>query len=285
MTAWNDPNSCGQLKKPLEIYMFIDPLCPECWALEPIMKKLQIQYGRFFTLKHVVSSKIARLNTAANTPENIADSWEKTACRTGMSCDGSLWFENPISAPYLASMAIKAAELQGKRAASKFLRILQEYLFLKKENISHLDILLQCANTVGLDTEEFMKDIHSASVAKALQCDLKISSEMEVSEIPTLVFFNENIEDEGLKVTGLYPFKVYVQILSELLDEEPEPAPTPSLDAFMKHYRLVASKEIAEVYEMSVAEVEKEMKKWALQQKVKKIPAKHGSFWKYIESK
>ena len=29
----------GSDKKPIEIYMFIDPLCPECWALEPIIKK------------------------------------------------------------------------------------------------------------------------------------------------------------------------------------------------------------------------------------------------------
>lgn len=35
------------LKKPVEIYVFVDPLCPECWSLEPILKKLAIEYGRF----------------------------------------------------------------------------------------------------------------------------------------------------------------------------------------------------------------------------------------------
>ena len=39
---------------------------------------------------------------------------------------------------------------------------------------------------------------------------------MEVTEIPTLVFFNENIEEEGIKITGYYPYDVYVQILEEM---------------------------------------------------------------------
>jgi len=52
----------GSDKKPIEIYMFIDPLCPECWALEPILKKLQIEYGRYFSIKHVLSGRLADLN-------------------------------------------------------------------------------------------------------------------------------------------------------------------------------------------------------------------------------
>ncbi|MED4970817.1 DsbA family protein, partial [Parageobacillus toebii] len=58
--------------KPLEIYLFIDPLCPECWGLEPIIKKLIIEYGRFFTLKHVLSGTLATLNMRKrHKPETI----------------------------------------------------------------------------------------------------------------------------------------------------------------------------------------------------------------------
>lgn len=274
---------CNQDKKPLEIYTFVDPLCPECWALEPIMKKLFLEYGSYFRLKHVLSGKLTRLNLSAKNHESIAQLWEKTASRTGMSCDGSLWFENPISSPFIASIAIKAAELQGRRAGIRFLRKIQELIFLKKQNVSNMEVLVECAKSINLDLEEFINDIHSSSAAKAFQCDLKIVSEMEVTEIPSLVFFNENIEDEGLKITGLYPYEVYVQIIFELLGEKPEPAPLPPIERFLKHYGVVASTEIAVVYNMSIAEVEKKLKKWILQQKVQKIPGKYGSFWKYID--
>lgn len=271
-------------KKPIEIYSFIDPLCPECWALEPIMKKLMIEYGKYFSVRHILSGRLASLNISKKKNyESLADFWEKTASRTGMSCDGSLWLENPISSPHIASIAIKAAELQGRRAGIKFLRKLQEVLFLDKQNISHFDVLKYAAKSVGLDVEEFITDIHSESAAKAFQCDLKITAEMEVEEIPTLVFFNENAEDEGIKITGYYPYEIYVQIIEEILQEKPVKASPPPLESFLKHYKLVASKEISVVYNMSIQHVEREMKKLLLKQKVELVPVKYGMFWRYID--
>jgi predicted DsbA family dithiol-disulfide isomerase len=271
-------------KKPIEIYSFIDPLCPECWALEPIMKKLMIEYGNYFSVRHVLSGRLASLNISKKKSyESIADFWEKTASRTGMSCDGSLWLENPVSSPHIASIAIKAAELQGRRAGIRFLRKLQEVLFLDKQNISDFDVLKYAAKSVGLDVEEFITDIHSEGAAKAFQCDLKITAEMEVEEIPTLVFFNENAEDEGIKITGYYPYEVYVQIIEEILQEKPVQASPPPLESFLKHFRLVASKEISVVYNLTIQQVEREMKKLLLKQKVEPVPVKYGMFWRYID--
>lgn len=274
---------CHSENRPLEIYVFIDPLCPECWALEPILKKLRLEYGLYFRLRHVLTGKLTNLNVNAKKCSAIAEHWEKTASRTGMSCDGSLWIENPITSPHIVSIAIKAAELQGKKCGIRFLRKVQEVVFLEKQNISDIDVLMDCAEQATLDVNEFFNDIHSESAAKAFQCDLKITSEMDVTETPSLVFFNENIEDEGLKITGLYSYEVYVQVIYEMLGSTPSPLPLPPLEAFLKLYGLVASKEIAVVYDKTIDEVEKELKKWLLQQKVKKINGKHGSFWKYIQ--
>lgn len=271
-------------KKPLEIYVFIDPLCPECWALEPVLKKLHLEYGSYFSIKHIISGKLATLNLRKGTNTgNLASVWERTASRSGMSCDGDVWFENPISTPYTASIAIKAAELQGRRVGIRFLRKLQELLFLQKQNISNESVLLECAESVGLDIEEFKNDIHSDSASKALQCDLQITTEMDVDQIPTLVFFNQNIEDEGMKVTGCYPYEVYVKIIEELLGEKPEPAPLPPIEEFLRQFKFVATVEISVVYNMPINEVDKEMKKLLFKQKVELVPVKHGTFWRYTE--
>ena len=122
--SWHHFKGCGRGKKPLEIYMFIDPLCPECWALEPILKKLHIEYGQYFRIRYILSGQLASLNLATKRKqEDLAQQWDKTASRSGMSCDGSLWIENPIDSPYLASFAIKAAELQGKHSGIRFLTL------------------------------------------------------------------------------------------------------------------------------------------------------------------
>ncbi|WP_427127275.1 ClpXP adapter SpxH family protein [Priestia megaterium] len=274
----------GSNKKPLEIYVFVDPLCPECWALEPILKKLQIEYGQLLSLKHVLGGNLQQLNIGAQQKfEHIAKSWEKTGSRSGMSCDGNLWLENPIDTPYAASIAIKAAGLQGKKQGIRFLRRLQEVVFLEKQNVTEESVLIQCAKHVGLDVNEFVKDLHSDYAAKAFQCDLKITSEMDVDEIPTLVFFNEKVEEEGIKVSGYYSYETYVHIIKEMLEIDPDPACLPPLRSFLSYFQFVASKEVAVVYGLSLEEAEKELKKLQLQQVVERVPVKYGTFWRSTE--
>lgn len=283
---WLHTHHCSILgKKPVEIYVFIDPLCPQCWGMEPILKKLQMEYGNIINIKHVLSGKLTTLHYQRDihTSTKIADIWEKIGSRTGMSCDGELWMNNPIPAsmPYSTSLAIKAAELQGKKSGSKFLRKLQEYLFLKKKNIAEIQVLIECAKAANIDAEEFIKDINSEAAAKAFQCDLKITEEMDVQEIPSLVFFNENIEEEGIKISGLYSYDIYISILAEMMPKMSEPAPLPTIENFVRFYNLVATKEIAVVYNMKEQDVERIMKKLLLQRIVQRIPGKHGTFWKY----
>ncbi|WP_188455649.1 ClpXP adapter SpxH family protein [Virgibacillus oceani] len=271
------------VQKPIEIYVFIDPLCPECWSLEPYLRKLSIEYGNYFTIRPIISGHLNTLNKDIfDKPKKLKDIWEKTASRTGMSCDGDLWIENPISHPWIASLAIKAAELQGKKAGKVFLRKLQENLFLMKQNITDEDVLIRCAREANLDIREFTDDLYSPSAKKAFQCDVKLTHEMEVDYIPTIVFFNQEIEQHGIKISGLYPYEIYVRVLQQMLQKDPTPEEKPPLEEFIARYGVVGNKEIAVVYDWTTAKAEKEMKKLQLKQTVEKIPVKYGVFWKYI---
>jgi predicted DsbA family dithiol-disulfide isomerase len=279
-------NTCK--KKPIEIYSFLDPLCPECWALEPVLKKLQVEYSKYFRIRHLMGGKLKIWNSYQQkqegivTVKDVASKWNRIANRTGMPCDGDLWLENPIPTPYVASIAVKAAELQGKRAGVRFLRKLREVLFLQKQNITAESVLIDCAEKAGLDINEFKQDFHSQGAIKAFQCDVKITREMEVHELPTLVFFNDKAEDEGLKITGSYPYEVYVQILTDMLGETPNKEEPPPLIELLKHYKFVATKELSIVYDISCREIEKELKKLTLKQLVESVPVKYGTFWRYI---
>ncbi|WP_077623047.1 ClpXP adapter SpxH family protein [Sediminibacillus massiliensis] len=273
------------LKKPVEIYVFVDPLCPECWSLEPYLKKLSIEYGRFFTIRPILSGQLTVLNKDKfDKPKKLKDIWEKTANRTGMSCDGDLWLENPISLPWLASIAIKAAELQGKKAGRSFLRKVQESLFLNKKDVSKEEVLMECAKDINLDMDEFQQDLYSNTAKKALQCDLKLTQEMDVEYIPTMVFFNQSEEEGGLKVSGLYPYEIYVKILKQMLQMDPPPAQKPPLEDFIAYYSFVGNKEISVVYDWKPDKTEKEMKKLQLKRMVEKVPVKYGTFYRHVES-
>ncbi|PEZ09390.1 hypothetical protein CN326_03410 [Bacillus sp. AFS018417] len=277
------PSKCEP--KSVEAYLFIDPLCKDCWDIEPLMIKLWLEYGKYFSLRHIVTGKVEGAISPShkwNKPANIRFVWEKTTSLHGFSCDGKVYTHGASSTPYITSLAIKAAELQGRKAGSKFLRKLQESILLENISKPDMDMLLICAKQSGIDIEEFKQDLHSVSAAKAFQCDLKFTNEMHITEIPSLVFFHANSNEEGIKIAGIYSYDVYVQVLKEIVKEEIEPQPLPSLEVLLEHVQFMSTKEIAFIYNYSQNEIEREMKKLLLKRKVRMIDTKRERYWKWI---
>ncbi|MEN1935729.1 ClpXP adapter SpxH family protein [Paenibacillus sp. 102] len=271
--------------KSVEAYLFIDPLCMDCWEIEPVMIKLWLEYGKYFSIRHILTGKVEGAIASPhkwNKPANIRFVWEKTTSLQGFSCDGKVHMQDASSTPYLVSIAIKAAELQGRKAGSNFLRKLQEYIFLENISKPDLELLLACAEQSGIDVEEFKKDLHSISAKKAFQCDLKFTNEMHITEIPSLVFFHANSDEEGIKIAGIYSYDVYVQLLKEIVKCNIEPAPLPPLEVLLEMVQFMSSKEIAFIYDCSQQEIERELKKLSLKRKVRMIEVKCERYWKWI---
>ncbi|MFB4210869.1 ClpXP adapter SpxH family protein [Shouchella sp. JSM 1781072] len=268
------------LKKPIEIYLFIDPLCQECWSMEPIIKKLQIEYGHYFKVRILLAGKLSHWNAFDRSLKKRSQR-EQTLDPT-MCCAGNVELNKMDLHPYNAFMAVKAAELQGPRAGHRFLRKLREALFLRKCNVTDEAILKECSREAGLDEDVFLADLHSATATKALQCDIQTTSEMDVESVPSLVFFNGNSEEAGIKVSGSYPYHIYEQLLEDMLGHKPERASHPQLEVFLRHYGFLATSEIATVLDKSPEEVERSLKTLMLQQKVEAVPFKYGTFWKWI---
>ncbi|WP_059104001.1 ClpXP adapter SpxH family protein [Shouchella shacheensis] len=275
-------------KKPLEVYTFIDPLCAQCWAIEPVLKKLQVEYGHYFKIRVLLAGKLQMWNDVCESLTKQAKKQQshqnKHSLDPSMCCSGSVQFADQELEPYKASLAIKAAELQGPKAGHRFLRKLREGLFLKKLNITDENVLLGCAREAKLDEDAFLFDLYSTSAAKALQCDVRTTNEMDVDAVPTFVFFNDNSEDAGIKVSGTYSFSVYIRLLEDMLGYKPEKAKTISLEDFLQRYGFVATVEVATVFDMCEEEAEKQLKALMLQQKVEAVPFKYGTFWRYVKT-
>lgn len=257
------PVAPSSTTKPMELYIFIDPLCRKALKMLSKLRKLQVEYGHYFTARYVLGTKLATLNSLSRTT---------IGCQSGEQLD--------ISHPVLPSIAFKAAELQGKRAASRFLLKLHEHSLLNTKDVQSYKALIEIAKEAKLDMKEFTNDFGSKEAARAFQCDLYITREMEVDEIPSIVFFNECIEDEGLKVSGSYSYDVYVQILKEMLEVDLIRQPLPTFDELFNRFNILTTKEIAEIYSISEVEAERELKKRMLQQKIERLTNNNITLWK-----
>ncbi len=249
--------------KPIELYIFVDPLCPEAFSMQAVIRKLQLEYNHYFTWRFVLSTELSSLNCLSKRTKG---------CESGIELD--------INHPVLPSIAIKAAELQGKRAGARYLSKLQEYVFLNHEDVNSYATLLKIAEDVQLDMNEFTVDFGSKEAARAFQCDLYIKREMEVDEVPSIVFFNECIEDEGLKVSGSYTYEVYEHILQEMMDEQLIRQPLPTIEELFLKYHTLSTNEIAFIYSLTEQSAERELKKRMLQQKIERIQTDHATLWR-----
>lgn len=251
------------LIKPVELYIFLDPLCEQGIALQSIFRRLQLKYDHYFSYRIILSTELSSLNCLSQRTKG---------CISGVPLD--------IAHPVLPSIAIKAAELQGKRAGFRYLTKLQEYAVLTDKNVNSHTTLLEIAQEVRLDMEEFAQDFGSKEAARAFQGDLYITREMEVDEVPSIVFFNECIEDEGLKISGSYNFEVYEQILQELVQEQLIENPIPTLDDLLERFGTITTNEIAEIYNIDILVAERELKKRMLQQKIERISKNQFCYWR-----
>lgn len=267
-SLYHNYNYLTRNSKPIELYVFIDPLCPECWHFEAYLRKFALEYGRFFTVRHIVSPPVNR------------ETYSAKANKRKMTCTNPNG-DTTISNPWAVALAIKAAEIQGKRAGNKFIRKLQENLFLRQVDISNEQILIEIARDAKLDMEEFTDDMHSSTAKKAYQGDVQLTHEMEIEVTPTIVFFNHSNEEQGIKLAGLYPYEVYEYILQETLKMNPIPSEKPPLEEFLKKYNTVASKEVSIVYDWSLTKTERELKKLQFKQRVHRFENKDGCYWKY----
>lgn len=231
--------------------------------MQAMLRKLQLEYEHYFTLRYVLSTQLTNLNCLSN---RIKD------------CDTST--ELDIAHPVLPSIAIKAAELQGKKAGFRYLTKIQQQAALGTRNINSRATLIDLAKETHLDMEEFIADFGSKEATRAFQCDLHITHEMEVDEVPSIVFFNECIEDEGLKVSGLYSYDVYEHILQQLISEELIPQPIPALDELFNRYSAMTTAEVAEIYSIDEQMAERELKKRMLQQKVERLMSDDLTLWR-----
>jgi predicted DsbA family dithiol-disulfide isomerase len=265
----------------VEILAFVDPLCPECWGFEPLLKKFIFQYHEYFTFRILLTTKHDTANRCRfHRAKQIAEEWDKYARLTGMCCDSDVWFENPPS-PYSIAYAIKAAEFQGGAVGQIFLRRVREQIFLRKQGLNKFEELLEVARLSGLNEQEFSNDYHSCRPIKAFQCDRKLANELSITELPTFVFSTPCNDSEAIKVNGHYPYQVYVQILTELLGELPVPAPNIPLINYFQQQCFLTTKEVAVIYDLTEEDALKELRKLQLQQIIEPIVLKSGEYWAY----
>lgn len=250
------PMALEPTDKTVEIFYFFDPFSEQCLQMEPIINKLLIEYRGHVSIKKILAPSLSVL----------------TKCQAQSTTD----VDN-------IALAYKAAELQGQNKARAFMRYVLNRIAPTK-SICTYEHLKDSAELAGLKVDSFFEDVTSAHVKSMLKHDLSVYREMDVEEIPAMVFFSGDVHAEGIKVEGVYPYHIFTYIINELLDYELMKHPLPAIHEYIETFEFVSFRELKTVFEWRSGMLLNELKKLRLKRLIEEIETDDGVYYQIRRS-
>ena len=264
----------------LRVKYFTDPICSTCWIIQPIWKKLNLEYGHCLDIQYIMGGLLPSWRDCKGkiqSPSDAAVHWKEVGDFYKMPIDAGVWKEDPLSSSFPPSIAFKAAQLQDEDKALLFLRRIREMIFLEKKNIMKWSFLEAAAQEVGLDAAQFRQD-YTADARTEFERDLELAAEMEVNSFPTLFFSDAN--GRRVKLKGYQHYRDFEQAILELApgavkrEFNREPA------SLFGHFPTMVDEEFALLSNMMRKDARKLLQQLSNEGYIDKVESQNGVLWK-----
>jgi len=204
--------------KLIQILYFTDPICSTCWILQPLLRKLKLEYDDYVNVEYHMGGLLPSWEEypkgRIGKPSDAAEHWEEVCALHEMPMDGDVWLEDPLSSSYPPSVAFKAAQMQDEDKALVFLRRIKEMVFLEKKNIIKWEFMERAALDAGLDAARLLRDFQGPAKERFKE-DLVLTEKMGVTGFPTLFF--SNCSDKKFSLKGFQPYERFEEIIHTLI--------------------------------------------------------------------
>ncbi|WP_042352898.1 DsbA family oxidoreductase [Bacillus massiliigorillae] len=249
------------INEKITVYYVTDPICSHCWALEPVLRRFEKQYGQYFNIQTVMGGLLESWNGFADVkngigkPADVAGHWREVGEHARMPIDGSLWLTNPIQSSYPPSRVFKVIQQKDEQLATTFLRRTREAVFVFNQNIGEASVLIEIVNQLNLDGEAILKEAEQGKGQQLLEQDFALARSLGVRGFPSIIMINK--ENKGTKIVGARPLEYYLKGLEQTLAKtslQPQ-APSPLSQLLEKEVRLF-SKEIEVMYDLTQSQIQ-----------------------------
>lgn len=172
------------------LYYIHDPMCSWCWGYRPvqmqIVQALQSQLNIVDLLGGLASDSDEPMPQAMR--ENIEQHWHKVNALLGTQFNHDFWLKNtPYRSTYPACRAVLAAR---KQNCHDMLLTIQQAYYLRALNPSEDDTLLQLADELSLDFDQFQSDFYSEAINNELMQEIAQARSLGIKSYPSWVLSN-----------------------------------------------------------------------------------------------
>jgi len=195
-----------QNKKHATLYYFHDPMCSWCWGFRPTWLNLQ----KYLPKNIKVETVLGGLAPDNDQPmpqimrAMLQDTWRKIYDELGTEFNFYFWSKNtPRRSTYPACRAVIAASLQDNEL--EMIYAIQQAYYLRALNPSDDSVLLQVAEEIGLDTEQFKLALNSKETQNSLNKQIVLAKNAMVQGYPSLVLQYSEPSEQGDEKIKQYP--------------------------------------------------------------------------------
>ncbi len=241
-----EDSSIAGRNKPIQVLYFTDPICSTCWIIQPLLRKLTLEYGRYINIEYRMGGLLPSWDNhnkgKIQQPSDAAKHWEEVCIAYEMPLDGDIWEDDPLPSSYPPSIAFKAAQMQDTDKAVLFLRRIKEMVFLEKKNIIRWQFLEKAAFEIGLDSARLLRDFNGKA-KQLFHDDLLMAEESGVKSFPTLFFRGR--ENDQFTIRGYQPYEHFEDIIYKLIPDAKKEAIDADPKSLFTHFHTMTTREFA----------------------------------------
>lgn len=171
------------------LYYIHDPMCSWCWAFRPVLTELLNNIPDDIDVQYLVGGLAPDSSEAMDqaTQDMIQHHWRTIQVKVpNTAFNFDFWTLNtPKRSTYPACRAVLAAKALKKE--KEMLLAIQQAYYLQALNPSSDEMLMQCAESIGLDTPLFETAFFAQKTKTMLAQHIQQAQSMGVYSFPSLV--------------------------------------------------------------------------------------------------
>jgi predicted DsbA family dithiol-disulfide isomerase len=266
--------------KALTITYFTDPICSSCWVLQPILRKLLLEYDDRISIEYRMGGLLPSWESYSDKritkPSDAAALWDEIRKKEKIPINGDIWMDDPLMSSYPPCIAFKAAQRQDKDKAIFFLRRLKEMLFMEKKNINKWENMEKAALFCGLDAALLQKQMSNEGIEDFMK-DLELGKKLDIHVFPTLIFKKNGVQDEILK--GLKSYEIIKDTILKYIPKARKNSTLPKPEELFKLYNNMTEKEFAFLLNLNQDQASEELKRLHFEGIISKVTLKEVEYW------
>lgn len=177
------------------LYYVYDPMCSWCWGYAPTWHKLRTALEKSgITVEYKLGGLAPDSDELMHKEMQsfLEQTWHKINIQLGTTFNYDFWRKcQPRRSTYPACRAVLIAREQGLE--QQMLDGIQTAYYLEAKNPSDLDTLTNIAAKIGLNTTEFVTQMHSELLNQKLLSEIATVRQLPIQGFPSLV-----LEQHGL---------------------------------------------------------------------------------------